>query len=157
MVLGGLWHGAAWSFVLWGAYQGVLAGRASRLRGAGAARARGTSHAWRRSARGSSTLHLVCYGWLLFRARSFEQIRAMTWALLTDWRISPDVAPEAADAGRLRAAAGRCCTPTNGGRTICWRCRSCRWCRATPSTARVFYLILLFGSFGGSQFIYFQF
>ena len=33
MVLGGLWHGAAWSFVLWGAYQGVVAGRASRLRG----------------------------------------------------------------------------------------------------------------------------
>src|SRR5689334_10694399 len=24
MVLGGLWHGAAWSFVIWGAYQGAL-------------------------------------------------------------------------------------------------------------------------------------
>jgi len=24
MVLGGLWHGAAWNFVIWGAYQGVL-------------------------------------------------------------------------------------------------------------------------------------
>ena len=24
MVLGGLWHGAAWTFVLWGAYQGVV-------------------------------------------------------------------------------------------------------------------------------------
>ena len=24
MVLGGLWHGAAWTFVLWGVYQGVL-------------------------------------------------------------------------------------------------------------------------------------
>ncbi len=24
MVLGGLWHGAAWNFVVWGAYQGVL-------------------------------------------------------------------------------------------------------------------------------------
>jgi len=24
MVLGGLWHGAAWNFVVWGAYQGIL-------------------------------------------------------------------------------------------------------------------------------------
>ncbi|MEZ4652220.1 MAG: hypothetical protein R3E12_01055 [Candidatus Eisenbacteria bacterium] len=24
MILGGLWHGAAWTFVLWGVYQGVL-------------------------------------------------------------------------------------------------------------------------------------
>jgi alginate O-acetyltransferase complex protein AlgI len=24
MVLGGLWHGAAWNFVIWGAYQGIL-------------------------------------------------------------------------------------------------------------------------------------
>ena len=24
MVLGGLWHGAAWTFVLWGVYHGLL-------------------------------------------------------------------------------------------------------------------------------------
>ena len=24
MILGGLWHGAAWTFVLWGIYQGLL-------------------------------------------------------------------------------------------------------------------------------------
>ena len=24
MLLGGLWHGAAWNFVLWGFYQGIL-------------------------------------------------------------------------------------------------------------------------------------
>jgi D-alanyl-lipoteichoic acid acyltransferase DltB (MBOAT superfamily) len=24
MLLGGLWHGAAWNFVLWGGYQGLL-------------------------------------------------------------------------------------------------------------------------------------
>jgi hypothetical protein len=24
MLLGGLWHGAAWNFVLWGAYQGLI-------------------------------------------------------------------------------------------------------------------------------------
>ena len=30
MILGGLWHGAAWTFVLWGIYQGLLAGRPPR-------------------------------------------------------------------------------------------------------------------------------
>ena len=24
MILGGLWHGAAWTFVIWGIYQGLL-------------------------------------------------------------------------------------------------------------------------------------
>jgi len=24
MIIGGLWHGAAWTFVLWGTYQGIL-------------------------------------------------------------------------------------------------------------------------------------
>ena len=24
MILGGLWHGAAWTYMLWGAYQGAL-------------------------------------------------------------------------------------------------------------------------------------
>ena len=26
MMLGGLWHGAAWLFVIWGAWHGLLAG-----------------------------------------------------------------------------------------------------------------------------------
>lgn len=69
MLLGGLWHGAAWSFVLWGGLHGVLlvmhrewehiAGRFSL--------------AWRQSAwwRWLSRLmlfHVVCLGWVFFRS-----------------------------------------------------------------------------------------
>src|SRR5204863_92539 len=64
MTLGGLWHGAAWHFALWGAYQGLgLAG----LRWLGERRARlparlGTVLAT------ALTFHFVCLGWVLFRA-----------------------------------------------------------------------------------------
>jgi D-alanyl-lipoteichoic acid acyltransferase DltB (MBOAT superfamily) len=61
MVLGGLWHGAAWNFVLWGAFHGVglttehaLDGRVGRR-----------TPAWLRWA---FTFVAVCFGWILFRS-----------------------------------------------------------------------------------------
>jgi alginate O-acetyltransferase complex protein AlgI len=81
MMLGGLWHGAAWTFVFWGG-----------LHGAGLATGR-----WRRErrlARGLpavpdlprdrllqrvGTFHLVCLGWVFFRADSL----GTAWTLLT--------------------------------------------------------------------------
>src|SRR5262252_2108721 len=72
MVLGGLWHGAAWNFILWGAYQGLLL--------VGHRFVVTDLKLWKSSSRISTLLsrvlmfHAVCYGWLLFRANSFEQI-----------------------------------------------------------------------------------
>src|SRR3954449_964134 len=61
MVLGGLWHGAAWTFVLWGAFHGcgLVAEHAlgGRLRAPG----------W---LRWLVTFHLVVFGWILFRSQS---------------------------------------------------------------------------------------
>src|SRR3954466_11036587 len=63
MVLGGLWHGAAWPFVLWGAFHGVglIAEHAlgGRLRAPG----------W---LRWLVTLNLVVFGWILFRSQSID-------------------------------------------------------------------------------------
>jgi hypothetical protein len=69
MLLGGLWHGAAWQFVAWGGWHGVLLVGAHRLRkiglipdsGTPATRARVWT--WRQV-----TFLLVVLGWLLFRA-----------------------------------------------------------------------------------------
>ena len=154
MVLGGLWHGAAWSFVLWGAYQGLwlVAHRGyEALRGAGRRVSRVASvGAW------FVTLHLVCYGWLLFRARSFERIRAMTWALVADWRISAEVEPE------VRTLVGLA-LPLVLLHAYEWWKDDLLAVPKLPLVPRyavygaLFYLILLFGSFGGAQFIYFQF
>ena len=75
MFLSGLWHGAAWTFVIWGLYHGVLllitalVGKrvGERLGGGGLARALG----W------FTTFHLVVIGWILFRAADMAQFRAL--------------------------------------------------------------------------------
>lgn len=64
MVLGGLWHGAAWNFVAWGAYHGALLGLYRVLRGD---RESGVSWSGRALLR-VVWFHLVCLGWVLFRA-----------------------------------------------------------------------------------------
>jgi alginate O-acetyltransferase complex protein AlgI len=58
MLLGGLWHGANWTFVLWGALHGtaLAAERALGLR-----------------LRRMVVFHLVCLGWVFFRAPSVGQ------------------------------------------------------------------------------------
>jgi hypothetical protein len=76
MLLGGLWHGAAWNFVLWGAYQGVLLCAYRALRG-GNARPKPPMTTWdgaRRLALAAVFFQFVAYGWLLFRAGSVHQI-----------------------------------------------------------------------------------
>ena len=60
MLLGGLWHGAAWTFVFWGAYHGVLL----CLQRALGERLAAVPAALRQAA----TFALVVVGWVLFRA-----------------------------------------------------------------------------------------
>jgi alginate O-acetyltransferase complex protein AlgI len=76
MILGGLWHGAAWTFVLWGFYQGALLVAHRALSPAIAVIRRGFGHAERTWTVLSIavTLQFVCLGWLIFRAESVAQI-----------------------------------------------------------------------------------
>jgi alginate O-acetyltransferase complex protein AlgI len=159
MVLGGLWHGAAWPFVLWGAYQGALliayrdlAGRWSAMwpRGRAADRA-----AW--VASWLLFIHLVCYGWLLFRARSLSQIARMTRELVAGpWSMTP-LAHET-----LMALAGFGLPLVAMNAYEAWKDDLLAVPRL-PLVLRyaiyacMFYLVLLFGQYGGAQFIYFQF
>ncbi|MDR1475384.1 MAG: MBOAT family protein [Holosporales bacterium] len=73
MILGGVWHGGYWTFVVWGAYHGLLLA---------------INHFWRRNkvlkrlnvipVRLSNplktifTFALVCWGWVLFRSKSLD-------------------------------------------------------------------------------------
>src|SRR3954453_21770288 len=63
MVLGGLWDGAAWTFVLWGAFHG--GGLVAEHALGGRIRAPG----W---LRWLVTLNLVVFGWILFRSQSID-------------------------------------------------------------------------------------
>ncbi len=70
MLLGGLWHGANWTFIVWGAFQGVLlviyravAPNLSRSLRSPVARA---CHMF-------LFFHLICIGWVFFRASSLSE------------------------------------------------------------------------------------
>jgi len=63
MVLGGLWHGAAWGFILWGALHGAGLVIERWLRG------RIDAPAWLRWA---IVFNLVVFGWVLFRAENLD-------------------------------------------------------------------------------------
>jgi D-alanyl-lipoteichoic acid acyltransferase DltB (MBOAT superfamily) len=79
MLLGGLWHGAAWNFVAWGGYQGaLLVGHRAKPR----LLSRRVPRALVVAASTFLFFQLVCYGWLLFRAHTFAQIAAFTGQLL---------------------------------------------------------------------------
>ena len=80
MILGGLWHGAKMTFVLWGVYHGVLLilhrllePVFGRLKWADS---RALGALWR-VVRIVVMFHLVCLGWLFFRARSMGRIYLM--------------------------------------------------------------------------------
>jgi D-alanyl-lipoteichoic acid acyltransferase DltB (MBOAT superfamily) len=60
MLLGGLWHGAAWTFVLWGGFHGTALAVERELRG----RVRAPP-VW---LRWLLVFHLVAFAWVLFRA-----------------------------------------------------------------------------------------
>lgn len=62
MLLGGLWHGAKWNFILWGAYHGLLLAW-ERRRGK-----QSPYHSWPRAARVGMTFLLMLFSWVLFRA-----------------------------------------------------------------------------------------
>jgi len=73
MVLGGLWHGAAWTFVLWGALHGVaLAGTRAFQR----AVPEGLPN-WTRPISMFLTFHFVCLGWILFRSPSLDRVHLL--------------------------------------------------------------------------------
>jgi D-alanyl-lipoteichoic acid acyltransferase DltB (MBOAT superfamily) len=78
MVLGGLWHGASWTFVVWGTLHGAALAvtRMWQRWRAGRRRSREGFFAWLAGAWGSLfamvlTFHFVCFAWIFFRAPSF--------------------------------------------------------------------------------------
>lgn len=81
MVLGGLWHGAAWNFVLWGFFHGAILT---------------IDHSIMRKKNDATNTNIIksiitiflfycitCYGWLLFRAGSIDQVIDFTVGLFT--------------------------------------------------------------------------
>jgi D-alanyl-lipoteichoic acid acyltransferase DltB (MBOAT superfamily) len=97
MLLGGLWHGAGWTFVGWGGYHGALLcleRRGDRPPTPPPADIRNLG--W--FGKVVVTFVLVCFGWILFRSQNFAQAVAIAHAavaggagawLLTPWMLVP--------------------------------------------------------------------
>ncbi len=83
MTLGGLWHGAAWTFVFWGAFHGgLLAAHGWRERHGAAEQADGWLDILRQRA---ATFALVCVGWVFFRADSMDTAFSLLGRLVAGW------------------------------------------------------------------------
>jgi D-alanyl-lipoteichoic acid acyltransferase DltB (MBOAT superfamily) len=72
MLLGGLWHGAAWNFVAWGGYHGVILCIYRAL--GGRKRESGGDSKLKVVASISFMFLLTMIGWVCFNSKSFEQI-----------------------------------------------------------------------------------
>jgi D-alanyl-lipoteichoic acid acyltransferase DltB (MBOAT superfamily) len=82
MLLGGLWHGASWTFVVWGGIHGL--GLIVERLLAGGRELVSSGSPLRRWARRIAIFHLVCVAWIFFRIPSlhdaWEQIVSLgTW------------------------------------------------------------------------------
>ena len=81
MLLGGLWHGAAWTFVLWGGLHGAILAL-EKLTGQVRRGADYKGRAWKRIVRSVVIFHVVVLTWLPFRATSWDNMTAYARSLL---------------------------------------------------------------------------
>jgi D-alanyl-lipoteichoic acid acyltransferase DltB (MBOAT superfamily) len=95
MVLGGLWHGAAWTFVAWGTLHGSgqVVGHVRRSRRVAAGLDPLPGGRLRVIVQRLVTFHIVCLGWVFFRADSFSTATALLGRLFTAWGRAPLVTP----------------------------------------------------------------
>jgi D-alanyl-lipoteichoic acid acyltransferase DltB (MBOAT superfamily) len=94
MILGGLWHGANWTFVFWGFLHGAGLGvtrawerRQKRL---------GLAGSWGLAGRVIAvffTFHYVCLAWVFFRAQSFGQAMLVLKQIATLTTFHPNLPP----------------------------------------------------------------
>jgi alginate O-acetyltransferase complex protein AlgI len=152
MLLGGLWHGANWTFVAWGALHGLYL-MLQRL----------LSPLQRRLPvprflRILLVFHLTCLSWIFFRSQTFSQ----AWTMIRRIAAMEDMSFASVD-NKLLVLRGAVLI----GMLIvfeAWSFRRGGTVVAEPRpalrlafTAACVYVLLLFGTFSGNSFIYFQF
>ncbi|MCD4781575.1 MAG: MBOAT family protein [Candidatus Omnitrophica bacterium] len=161
MILGGLWHGAAWTFIIWGLYQGLLL---IIYRGI-----RPLMDKWPSSKHNTLAslslmikivffFHLTCLGWLIFRAASVNQINDMLYCVLFNTRWQQLSAAMATFKSILFYTG-----LLLGVQFFQYRYQDLLIVFKSPLWVRVifyficFYSVLIWGVTGGKEFIYFQF
>ncbi len=152
MLLGGLWHGANWTFVLWGGlHGGGLAAERMLAREETPAR-RSTAPVWIRRI---LIFHLVCLAWVFFRAASVADAFAMLrGAAVWQWRPEYLVALEFLVVFSIPLFLLDLTLESSGDEYVF---------QSRPAVRRIawgvaaFCAVMLFGANRANAFIYFQF
>lgn len=172
-LVSGLWHGAAWTFVLWGGLHGgyIVVERATQTV---------RDQIWqvtrleripllRSAVQLTTTLSLVVFAWILFRANSFADARHIITHLLDGLSISSllssadgSIRHEVLGGYPLLTMLAAIAALLLGDLLAAWGNISERfnqqptWLRWTVYHVAIF-AILIFGQFNQQEFIYFQF
>ena len=85
MLLGGLWHGASWNFIIWGALHGGALAVHKGFRSLTHRPKTYRSTGWRKVVAVVVTFHFVCLCWIFFRNQDFESSAAMLRQIFTSF------------------------------------------------------------------------
>ena len=167
MFLGGLWHGAAWHYVFWGGYHGLLLiiqrwadkNIFSRVKPQafwnGQFYDKHLRH-WLKPVQIIIFFHLICLGWIFFRSQSMDQSSELIHAVLTAFHWTTAVKHHLI---RFVFYA----LPVIFFEIMEYRkddpCFVLRWNPIAQGCTYffIYYCLMIYGIQGGEQFVYFQF
>jgi len=155
MLLGGLWHGASWMFVWWGAYHGLLLCGHRVISGDRAKPQAG----WRKWISIVLFFQLTCFGWLLFRSISVANF----WRMLQPLYDRSAEHPVVLLTPNLLLTLAAVAIVLAGAQLVKYLADDhdvifrIPWPVRAVIYAAMFLGLIVFGDFGGGQFIYFQF
>jgi len=153
MVLGGLWHGAAWTFLAWGTLHGVGLVTEHRL---ASRRERQGRDGWMPSwLVKSSTLVFVATAWVFFRATSFGNVFDVIGQVFSGWGT-----PGRASLGAVAVIAGMIAIqqlPSDFGKRAMAAFSRVHWAAQGLALGVTLLVIGALSPAGVAPFIYFQF
>jgi alginate O-acetyltransferase complex protein AlgI len=153
MLLGGIWHGAAWKFVMWGALHGgglAVERMCEPWLGRRPTSPVGKFLSW------LVVFHFVCLAWIFFRAEDFTVAGVFIAGLFHGWTEPVQQAQPAMAALIVIGVAGQFLPPGSFERAGLWLQRVPYW-GLGAATGLVLAAINALGPEGIAPFIYFRF
>ena len=147
MVLGGLWHGASWNFVLWGVFHGLLLVIFRLL---------SLDRVFNRLPRLIAIVvffQITCLGWLLFRVNDIHELCSLSFDARWFWSAKlPDAWKRVIVV--LPLIAMQCCQYISNDRFVIFRLH---WMLRAAVYVFLYISLFVIGKWHSDDFIYFQF
>jgi len=160
MFLGGLWHGAAWTFVIWGLLHGLyLAAERFIAKLAGAdAGARSKSY-WAAALRVLVAFNLVSFAWIFFRADSLDDALYIIKSIFGHFGTlySPTIPLTSLALYGILILVLLAFDYWQGHERAAEKFAALKWYWRWPLAYAAIFGLIFFAAQSGAQFIYFQF